>query len=315
MKIITNIIRPIFRPVLTAYHHFLVDYCTKHVLEKIWLKFAEKPIDWDNLQTLNEKIQWLICFSDTKEWTRLADKILVREYVREKGLQDILVPLVGTWKDARDIDFDQLPDKCVLKCNHDSGSTIIIDKAKGFEKEAIIAKLNGRLREKYGYNACEPHYNAIKPCILGEEFLDLDSRGISTSAIDYKVFCYNGEPDIILVVYNRNTDYVELETRDLEWNHRSEWEATHGYYRKGRGIIPKPDSLSQMIEVAKKISKGFPQVRVDFYEVKGKLYFGEMTFTSDCGRMPYFSEEYQKRAGALIDLTLARRKKRFCNYI
>lgn len=312
MNFINNYLKPIFRPLYNpmfdAWHRFRIEHFTKQELEKRWLAFASKPIDWNNPQTLNEKIQWLIAFSDTTEWTRLADKVLVREYVKEKGLEELLVPLVGTWNDARDIDFDALPDKCVLKCNHDSGSTIVIDKAKGIDKESSIAMLNDRLKLKYGTRHCEPHYNKIKPCILCEEFIDLDSNGLSSTPIDYKVFCYNGEPDVIWVAYNRTHQRVEHESRDLEWNHRPEWEATHSKYQRGRGIIPRPESLKLMLEAAKKLSEGFPQVRVDFYDVKGKLYFGEMTLTSDCGRMPWFSDEYQMRAGKLIDLNLAKRK-------
>lgn len=309
-QIVKPILRPVVRPLRSTIHRFMVDHFLKHELEKKWLNFAGTPIDWNNPKTLNEKIQWLICFSDTSEWTRLADKILVREFIKQKGFEDILIPLIGTWNDARDIDFDSLPDKCVLKCNHDSGSVVIIDKAKGYDKESAIEKLNGKLKLKYGYASCEPHYNKIKPCVLCEEFVDfeLGGKNFSSSPIDYKIFCYNGVPDSILVVYNRNIESVELETYDLDWNHRPEWEATHIYYRKGRGIVPRPDSLSQMLSAARVLSAGFPQVRVDFYDVKGKLYFGEMTFTSDSGVMPYLSDEYQLRAGKLIDLSLAKKK-------
>lgn len=307
-RYIKPIFRPLYNPVFDAWYRFRVDYFTKSVLEEKWLAFAGKPIDWEKTQTLNEKIQWLIAFSDTSEWTRLADKVLVRDYVKEKGLEDILIPMIGTWKDARDIDFDALPDKCVLKCNHDSGSVIIFDRSKGYDKREIVAELNNKLKIKYGYTGCEPHYNSIDPCILCEEFIDLDSDGLSTTPIDYKVFCYNGEPDVIWIAYNRSAHSVEHESRDLEWNHRPEWEADHRHYKKGHGIIPCPKSLQQMLEAARILSHGFPQVRVDFYDVKGKLYFGEMTFTSNGGTMSFFSNEYQRHAGALIDLSTAKRK-------
>lgn len=312
MNFITKYVKPIFRPlynpIFDAIERFRIEHFTKQELEKHWLSFAGKPIDWNNLKTLNEKIQWLIAFSDTTEWTRLADKLLVREYVKDKGLENLLIPLVGIWKHARDIDFDALPDKCVLKCNHDSGSAIIIDKAQIYDKKKIIDKLNSALTQKFGQYTCEPHYFGIKPRILCEEFIDLDSKGLSSSPIDYKVFCYNGEPDMILTIYNRTAQSAELESHDLNWTHRPEWEANHRKYRKGSGGIPRPESLEQMLNAARILSKDFPQVRVDFYDCKGKLYFGEMTFTSDCGRMPYFSEEYQNRAGSLIDLSLAKRK-------
>lgn len=312
MNVLNTYIKPIFRPIYNPifdwWHRFRVDHFLRQEVEKRWLKFAGKPIDWDNPQTLNEKIQWLICFSDTSEWTRLADKVLVRDYVKEKGLEDILIPLIGTWKDARDIDFDALPDKCVLKCNHDSGSVVIIDKKKGFDKDAAIKKLNTNLKRKFGYGTCEPHYNKINPCILCEEYLDFDTEGVSTTPIDYKVFCYNGKPDVIWVAYNRSKKSVEHQTYNTKWERCPEWEANHRYYRIGNGEINAPKSLSKMLKAASILSSGFPQLRVDFYDVNGKLYFGELTFTSDIGQMPFFSDQYQLRAGAMINLNSAKKR-------
>ena len=268
-----------------------------------------KNLDLKNPQTLNEKIQWLICYSDTKEWTCLADKILVRDYVKACGLEDILVPVLGIWDDARKIDFDVLPSKFVLKCNHDSGSVIIVDKTKPYDKAFIVESLNKALKHKYGYAHVEPHYNGIKPMILAEKFLDLDTSNISSSAIDYKIFCYGGNPDIIWIAYNRhNGQYCNHQTRDLEWNRKYDYEADDPYYRLDDADIPRPKSLTRMIDAARRLSQGFPEVRVDFYDVNGMLFFGEMTFTSDCGRMPFFSDYYQKRAGDMIDLSLAKRK-------
>lgn len=268
-------------------------------------------IDWDNPRDLNEVINYLEFCTDTTEWTRLSDKLLVRDYVKSKGLEDILVPLLGVWDDARLIDFDSLPNKFVLKCNHDSGSTHIIDKEKGFDKELLIKELNERLTIKYGFINNEPHYNAIQPKIIAEQFIDLDAVGLSSSPIDYKVFCYNGNPDVIWVAYNRCKESVYHETRDTNWTHKDDFGADDFYYRKGNGIIPKPLSLDRMLSAARLLSQGLPQVRVDFYDVNGTLYFGEMTFTSDCGRMPFFSKEYLKAAGAKIDLSLAKNLKKY----
>ena len=165
------------------------------------------------------------------------------------------------------------------------------------------------MKEKFGYKQIEPHYNNIHPQILAEAYLDLDTPDISSSCIDYKIFCYNGEPDVVLVTYNRHTgEFVEHQVRALAWALRPEYGADDSYYRLGDAELPCPESLESMIRAARILSNGFPQVRVDFYDVKGKAYFGELTFTSDCGRMPYFSNEYQIIAGSKIDLTLAQKK-------
>ena len=291
-------------------HRMLLDYFPKVEIELRWSHFSSKPIDWDNPRTLNEKIQWLILYSDTREWTRLADKLLVRDYVKEKGLGDLLVPLLGVWDDADDIDFEELPERFVLKCNHDSGSTILVNKNQIYDRKAICAELNAKLKKKFGYNNAEPHYNGINPKVLAEMFLDFSDQHISSSPIDYKVFCYNGEPDVILVTYNRHPQrYLNLQVRDLVWRICPEYGSDTSFYKHTGDDMPQPISLREMIEAAHILSEGFPQVRVDFYDIKGKLYFGEMTFTSDCGRMPYFSETYQSLAGKKINLELAKRKK------
>lgn len=290
-----------------------IDYNTKAVLSRLWVKAFGYPINWDEPKDLNEKIQWLIVNSDTSEWSRLSDKVLVRDYVREKGLAEMLVPLLGTWDDAQKIEFDKMPEKFVLKCNHDSGSTIIVDKSKGFDRKKIVSDLNNHLKTKFGYISCEPHYNKIKPLILAEELLNFDAKVDSKSPIDYKFFCANGEPHTILVVYDRNSSMgtVKLESYDLQWNYHPEYSRFNAHYINGGGKIPRPKSLNDMISAARILSAGFPQVRVDFYDVDGKAYFGELTFTSDCGRMPYFTKEFLLWAGNKVDLNLAPQKRKW----
>lgn len=293
------------------WNEFLVDYFTKYVLSKYWYRDFHYRLDWNNPKDLNEKIQWLILNSDTSEWSRLADKVAVRDYVKEKGLGHMLIPLLGVWNDARKIDFDNLPDKFVLKCNHDSASVKIIDKSVGFDKKKIIEDFNNKLRVKFGYLSCEPHYNRIPPMIMAEEYLPIDGAGISKTPIDYKIWCFNGKPYIVWVAYNRDNvhGHVEVEQYDLKWNYHHEWGRFTNHYRDGGGKVPCPKSFDDMLNAAKLLSEGFPEVRVDFYDVSGKAYFGEMTFTSDCGRMPFYSKDFLLQMGELVDLSLAPKKK------
>ena len=272
-------------------HKFLVDHYPKNVIDTIWKKQFGYTVDWKEPRDLNEKIEWLICYGDSRRWTELTDKIKVRDYVTSKGYPHLLNDLLGVWKDVDDIDFDKLPDRFVLKCNHDSGSCHIMDKKKGFDESLVKRQFRERQHLKFGYLYCEPHYNKIKPFIIAEEYLE-DDKELSSSLIDYKVWCFYGKPFCVWTVHNRTETGMYTNVYDLNWVCHPELSSFSANYKNGRGTIPRPALLKEMLSVAGDLSAGFPQVRVDFYIVKEKLYFGEMTFTSACGRMDYFSKEY-----------------------
>ena len=179
----TSFFRTIKKPLLWLFYVYLdtkqaliKKYCKKKFADQLFFYTFGRTIDWEHPRDLNEVINVLEFCTDTREWSRLSDKILVRDYVKEKGLEDILIPLLGVWDDANDIDFDVLPQKFVLKCNHDSGSAHIIDKAKGYDREKIVSELNQCLGRKFGDLYNEPHYNRIVPKVLAEEFIDLDNH-------------------------------------------------------------------------------------------------------------------------------------------
>jgi hypothetical protein len=222
--------------------------------------------------------------------------VKVRDYVTEKGLGDLLVPLLGTWKRAGDIPWDILPEKFVLKCNHDSGSTHIID--QGTDRHAVSAALDEALKQKYGYRHGEMHYNGIAPCILAEQYLD------SGDAVpcDYKVWCFDGKPYCVWACYGRTADAVYVNVYDLDWNPRPEASVFTDHYRDGGSSLPRPATLPQMLEAAAKLSEGFPEVRVDFYEVRGKLWFGEMTFASLMGMMDFYTDDFLIELGDQVKL-------------
>lgn len=291
----------LFEKILWYRYKYLVDNNPRIIIDSIWKKQYGKTVDWNNPRDLNEKIQWLICFGDTSKWVKLADKYLVRKYVGDKGYDDMLPKLYGVWDDVTKIDYDKLPDKFVIKCNHDSGSFHLIDKRKGFDRDAINKDLNRHLCYKFGYRFCEPHYNKIKPLIIAEEYLENDDS-ISSSIIDYKVWCFNGIPFTILVIYNRHKEYMYTNAYDLDWQVHPEWSNFSNHYRDGEGKVSKPEKLPEMLKIAGDLSKGFPQVRVDFYILDNKIYFGEMTFTSACGRMDYFSDDFLKEMGDKVVL-------------
>lgn len=281
------------------YYKYLVDHPRK-VIDKIWNKQMGYPICWDNPRDLNEKIEWLICYGDTSKWPDLADKYKVREYITKKGYSHMLTELYGVWTDARSIDFDKLPNKFILKCNHDCGSYCIVDKSCEYDKQEIIKKLNHALKNKYGYKYCEPHYNKIRPLVIAEEFLEEKTENpISTSLIDYKVWCFNGKPYYIWVCRNREHHGTEVSLFDLDWRWHPEKSVFTSHYPNGGGNIPRPPQLEEMLKVAAVLSDGFPEVCVDFYIVNSKVYFGELTFTRNAGRIEHFNKTFLKELGDL----------------
>lgn len=284
------------------YRCFMLDHYRHIIINKVWRKKYNKKIDWDNPKDINEKIQWLMCFSDTTKWSYCADKYKVRDYVKSKGLGNILVKLYGKWDKPEEIDYDALPNKFVLKCNHDSGTCFIIDKTKGFDKETINKELNRKLKIKFGYQNMETFYNRIEPCIIAEEFLESKDTQFSSSLIDYKIWCFDGKVYSIWACYNRTKECTYVNIYDLDWHVHPECSVFTNHYRDGKGKVPKPQTLDEMIKAASILSEGFPEVRADFYEVNGQLYFGELTFASLCGWMDFYTDEYLKELGNQVVL-------------
>lgn len=285
-------------------------------------KALGKRLNLKNPKDFNEKIQWLKVYSDTTQWTRLADKYKVREYLKELGLEDILVKLYGAWENAFEIDFDKLPEKFVLKTNNGYGKNILVHNKSNLDFEETKVKLNKWVNEKQGLISFEPHYWNIPRKIIAEELLqDFSSAQISSSLIDYKFWCIHGEPDIIMVIYDRKYTCSQSTKKnkkpsmrasvfDLDWNLRND--ILSGPLSKEKQMfLPKPKMFDEMIRICKILSKPFVQVRVDLYEVNGKIYFGELTFTPG-GGSDYFTPEYFIKMGEKMDLSKAkRRKKRF----
>lgn len=286
-------------------YKFCVDHYPRPVIDKIWLReYGYKP-DWEHPRNLNEKIQWLICYGDTSQWPMLADKHKVRGYVENKGLGHLLPQQYGAWKDARDIDYNLLPDRFILKCNHDSGSYCIIDKAKGYDKNIIVSYFNSHLKQHYGYQYCEPHYNKIEPLVLAQEYLPA-TDSFSTALVDYRVWCFHGEPFSIWVDYYQdfylNSHKKFINSYDLHWQVHPEYTVFSNNYQDGKGIVPRPVVLPEMLNAARVLSHGLPESRIDFYIVDNCLYFGEITLTSNRGRITHYTKEYLIEMGQQIHL-------------
>lgn len=269
----------------------------------LWSKYLYKKnlgrvANFSHPRDLNEKIQWLMFFTDTSLWTLLADKYAVREYVTHRIGEKYLIPLLGRWTSARDIDFDSLPDKFVIKPNNGSYDTIICRNKQNINIDDIRTKMAYSLSHKFGYENAEPHYLKIPPCIIAEELLETDEPG---GLKDYKIWCFGGKPYCVFTCANRDIVHhqVDFAYYDLNWQRHNE-NMTKGYQNSFE--CPKPENLEEMLSIASRLAQGIPQVRVDLYSVKGKIYFGEMTLSSNFGMMPYFTSEVLVTMGKLVQL-------------
>lgn len=263
----------------------------------------KRRLNLNNPQTLNEKILYMSLRTDTTSWTRLADKYNVRGYVEECGLSDILVPLLGYWESAEQINFDKLPNQFVLKSTHGCGDIFVVKDKSKINIDEVRKRMSAAVSEIYGELEGGKHYMRIKPAIIAEGLLVNDelSAKFSSSLIDYKFWCFNGKVKYVMTCTNRDNNAVDLQLYDECWNPQVSMMSTSAHYREG-AIIPKPSNFEEMLQIAEKLAKPFPVVRVDLYKLENKIYFGEMTFTSLGGMMDYYTDEFQNLAGNLIDI-------------
>ena len=294
--------------VLYGHYYFKIiyDINPKWGADLIYKRFFNRKINWENPKNLQEKTYWLLFNTNTEMWSRCADKYRVREYIKEKGAEEILTTLYGQWDDVDDIDFSALPDKFVLKANNGCGSVIAITDKSKLDVDAVKKKLKRWMKYPFGYNGSQFHYLRIKPCIIAEQLLEEvgETKILSPhSMVDYKIWCFNGEPESIIVVFDRAPGFTQQALYDLEWNDLSPKVFKADYYKKP---FPKPKNLDKMLDYARKLSKGFPEVRTDFYNIDGKIYFGELTFTAGYGDL---TDEYYDYLGSKVILPCEKQTK------
>lgn len=244
-----------------------------------YYRIMGKKLDWKNPKTISEKLIWLNRYDRNPLKVQCADKYRVRQYVASCGLAEINVPIIAVWDRVEDIDWEQLPNQFVLKTNHGCGTNIICKDKSQLDIEDAKRKLNEWLKIDFGKICNEHHYSKIQRCILAEEYLPMGDY-----PLDYKIHCLNGEPYCFMFYPQHDEHECIRVTYSLDWERK--------YYIKGEENysveIPKPKCLDKMIEYARILAKPFPYVRVDFYEVDGKLYLGELTFTSFGNMIEYF---------------------------
>ncbi len=267
------------------------------LLSKIYYKILlHEKLDLKNPKTLNEKIQWLKFnhYPYDPLTIQCADKYQVREYIAQKGLGAKLTKLLGVWEDARNIDWDALPDKFVLKCTHGCAYNIVCKDKSTFDKAAAAKQLNKWLKEDFAAFNVELHYGKIKPRrIIAEEFL-------GEKLIDYKFFCFHGQPQFLYISSDMIHDrQAQMGFFDVNGNKmpvvREEYENI--------GDIEMPDCFEEMLESAKVLSAEFPFVRVDFFKTDISYTFAELTFTPSGAMMSLNPQKYDAQWGALLDIS------------
>lgn len=260
------------------------------------LKFFYKMHKWPDFKhpkDVNEKINWMKFYGDTSQWSLFADKYRVRDYVKSLGLGDILIPLIGKWETVEEIEWDRLPNQFVMKCNNGSGDVVVCKDKSKLDINKTKEHFRKQLNEKLSVLSGEPHYANIKPCIIAEELLDASTQPCdSSSLVDYKIWTFDGKPLFFWCTWNREQYHANVATYDLNWHFHPEWSVWTSHYIKPDKHLPKPKCFERMKEVASLLGKGQPVARIDLYEVNGKVYFGEITMTSQGGYMDYYTKEF-----------------------
>lgn len=264
-------------------------------LQEWFFYITGQKLNLENPKTYNEKVQWLKLYDSTPLKTRLADKYLVRDWVKEKIGEEYLVPLLGVWDSFDEIDFDALPQSFVLKANHGCGWNLIVKDKSQLDLEDAREKFNTWMGLNYAYcNGLELHYMNIQPKIIAEEYLENDHNDLR----DYKVFCFGGKAHHIMYLTDRKVG-MKMSFYDLEWKKQN---FVYSFPLNDQEV-PKPQRLEELIAVSEKLAQGFAHARVDFYILNdGTLKFGEITFTSATGTCRWAPPHQDRIYGDLIEL-------------
>lgn len=271
--------------------------------DKLYLKLnfknkMGKKLNLDNPKTFNEKLQWLKLYDRKSEYVNMVDKYEVKNYVANIIGEKYIIPTLGVYNNFDEIDFSKLPNQFVIKCTHDSGGLIICKDKSKFDKKEAKSKMNKSLKINYFYAGREWVYKNIQPRIIIEKYMeDKNDKELR----DYKFYCFDGYVKAILVATNRQSDTEELcfDYFDNKYNHLN---LTNHWHPNAKVLPHKPQNFDKMLEIASKLSKNIPHVRVDLYEVNNSIYFGELTFYDMGGYLKIHPDDWDLEWGQLIKL-------------
>lgn len=269
----------------------------KKYLEILYRYLMGKKCDFENPQTYSEKLQWLKIYDRKPLYTQLVDKYEVRKFIEERVGEEYLIPCLGVWDYFDEIDFDKLPNQFVLKCTHDSGGLIICQDKSKLDKRKAKKKIEHCLKRNYFLNHREWPYKNVKPRIVAEQYM-VDESGYELK--DYKFFCFDGVPKAMFIASDRGVagEETKFDFFDMDFQHLP---FINGHPNANKKIAC-PKSFDEMKRLAAILSKGFPQARIDFYDINGSVYFGEITFYHWSGLVPFEPDEWDYTFGSWISL-------------
>ncbi|GFI06464.1 hypothetical protein IMSAGC006_01207 [Muribaculaceae bacterium] len=263
------------------------------------LKFRKNLHRWPDLKnprTFNEKLCWLKLHRREPEMSVMVDKAQAKDYVRDILGEEYIIPTFGLWERAEDIDFGLLPDRFVMKGTHDSGRVIVCTDKNQLDFDRARQEMQQSLDRDFYAITREWPYKNVPHRIIAEQFIRQSDGGLT----DYKFFCFNGHVDCVMVCIDRHLGKPKFYFFDRNWNflrlNKRGVAAPEGF------TLPRPEGMERMFEIASILSKGQPFVRVDLYNVDGKIYFGELTFYPDGGVDPNILPSTDQRWGDLLDL-------------
>lgn len=272
-------------------------FSDKQFLKVLYRKFMGSELNLECPKTFNEKLQWLKLYDHNPKYTQMVDKYEAKKYVAGIIGKEYIIPTLAVYNSTSEIDLNALPDRFVLKCTHDSGSVAICKDKKTFNKVDAFAMLEKGLKKNFYWENREWPYKNVKPRIIAEAYLeDNDTNELR----DYKFFCFNGEAKVLFIAENRQGDKeTSFDFFDADYRHL---DIRKGHHPNADTPPTKPQSFEEMKRLAGKLSQDIPHLRVDFYEANGKIYFGELTFTSGSGFTPFEPEEWDLKFGQWLKL-------------
>ena len=282
---------------MTIKHRLAQLLPDKIYLQIYYRRIFGRKLNLKDPKTFNEKIQWLKLYDRNPTYSKMVDKYEAKNYVENKIGKEYIIPTLGVWEEFDKINFSELPNQFVLKKTHDSGGVVIVkdkDKMNLVKTKKII---EDSLNNNYYLQGREWPYKNVKHRIIAEKYM-VDESGYELK--DYKFFCFNGIAKVMFIASDRqNTnEETKFDFFDMEFNHLP---FTNGHPNSNK-IIIKPKSFEKMKKLAEILSEGIPQVRIDFYDINGNIYFGEMTFSHWSGFVPFIPDEWDYRLGSMINL-------------
>ncbi len=295
MKLIQNICK------LTVYRVF-AHFARKHefrcLSDKTYLKLlyrgeTGRKLDLSNPTRYTEYLQWMKIYDRNPQYTTMVDKAAAKKWAASIIGREHIIPTLGIWERFEDIDFDQLPEQFVLKCTHDSHSVLICKDKENFDYCAAWTQLSAALKRDYFYEGRQWPYKNVPHRIIAEQFVENDATG---DLRDYKFFTFNGEPKVMYIATGRGTGETYGDFFDMDFAHLDLC-----IDHNTAPVCPeKPACFEEMKKAAALLAQGTPQVRVDFYEVNGQFYFGEMTFFHCGGFVNFHPDSWDRTFGSWL---------------